>query len=114
MLGALFAAGLIAGGAVVPATALAAPKSCAGIGKQKIMSLKAENVSCAKARKVAKGWKRTGRSRGFGCGYYPVTNSKQIERVRCEKGDAVVTFRKRWIGTIPFPTYPPIQTPSVG
>jgi hypothetical protein len=34
--------------------------------------------------------------------------------VVCSKGDAIVKFRKRWVGEMPFPTYPPSQLPSVG
>ena len=64
------------------------------------------------ARKVATGWKRTGFSKGFRCGYHPIRNKKQIETVRCVKDDVVVTFKKRWIGTIPLPTCPPIQSPG--
>lgn len=103
---------LAAAATALPATASAAPKACDGVPKQKITRLKADKVSCATARKVATGWKRTGYSKGFDCGYYPIRNNKQIETVRCAKSDAVVTFKKRWIGTMPFPTYPPIQLPS--
>ncbi len=103
---------LVVGATALPATAATAPKACDGIPKQKISKLRADNVGCATARKVAKGWKRTGPSKGFDCGYYPITNSKQIESVRCEKDEAVVTFKKRWIGMMPFPTFGPILSPS--
>ncbi len=101
-------------GTAVSAPAAATPVTCDGVPKQRITNLRADNVSCTKARKVAIGWKRTGTSRGFACGYYPITNKKQIETVRCADDDALVTFKKRWIGTMPFPTYPPIQLPSAG
>jgi hypothetical protein len=107
-----FAVTLVATASALPASALASPNVCDGVPKQKITGLKAQQVSCAKARKVAMGWKRTGYSKGFSCGYYPIRNAKQIETVRCAKGDAVVTFKKRWVGTMPFPTFPPIQLPS--
>jgi hypothetical protein len=97
-----------------PAPAGAAFKDCTGVPAKKITKLRADGVGCAKARKVAKGWDRTGSSQGFGCGYYPIRNDKQIEKVVCSKDDATVKFSKRWVGTLPFPTYPPIQTPSVG
>lgn len=106
------AATVFAAGTAVTTTASAAPKACDGVPKQKITKLKADNVSCATARKVANGWKRTGASKGFACGYYPIRNTRQIETVRCSKDDAVVTFKKRWVGTMPLPTYPPIQLPS--
>lgn len=108
-----FAATLVAAATVLPATASAAATTCDGAPKQKITKLRAENVNCATARKVAKGWKRTGYSKGFSCGYYPIRNNRQIESVRCTKDDATVTFKKRWIGMMPLPTYPPIQMPSV-
>ena len=112
----IIVAGLAAAAVTVlaPAPASAAFKDCTGVPAKKITKLKADGVGCAKARKVAKGWDRTGASHGFRCGYYPVTNDKQIEKVECRKGDAVVKFRKRWVGEMPFPTYPPIQLPSVG
>ena len=108
-----FTATLVVAATALPAPASAAPKACDGVPKQKITKLKADNTSCATARKVAKGWKRTGPSKGFSCGYYPITNNKQIETVRCAKDEAIVTFKKRWIGPMPFPTLPPIQLPSV-
>jgi hypothetical protein len=109
-----FTATLVAAATAVPAPASAAPKACDGVPKQKITKLKADNTNCATARKVAKGWKRTGPSRGFDCGYYPITNKKQIETVRCAKDEAIVTFKKRWTGEMPFPTFPPIQLPFTG
>ena len=107
---ALGAATLLALGATA---ATAAPVSCTGVPAKKITNLKADGVGCGKARKVAKGWDRTGTSHGFSCGYYPITNGRQIEKVRCVKDDKTVKFRKRWVGEMPFPTYPPIQLPSV-
>jgi hypothetical protein len=110
----LLVAGLAAAAvtALVPAPASAAFTSCTGVPAKKITSLKADGVGCAKARKVAKGWDRTGPSHGFECGYYPITNDKQIEKVRCAKDEKVVKFKKRWMGEMPFPTFPPIQLPS--
>ena len=105
-----FAAAAVA--ALAPGSASADFTACAGVPAKKITKLKADGVGCGKARKVAKGWDRTGSSNGFGCGYYPITNDKQIEKVECRKGDAIVKFRKRWVGEMPFPTYPPIQLPS--
>jgi hypothetical protein len=100
--------------AVAPAHAGAALQSCTGVPAKKITNLKADGVGCAKARKVAKAWDRTGSARDFDCGYYPITNDKQIEKVLCTKDEKVVKFKKRWVGEMPFPTYGPILLPSVG
>ena len=100
--------------ALAPAAASAEFTACEGVPAKKITKLRADGVGCGKARKVAKGWDRTGPSQGFDCGYYPITNDKQIEKVVCRNDEQVVKFKKRWVGTMPFPTSPPIQMPSVG
>jgi hypothetical protein len=97
-----------------PGTATAAATDCGGIPAHKISRLKATGASCATARKVAKAWDRTGRKvRGFSCGYLPIKPGSHTEKVICRKDSAKITFKKRWVGAIPFPTYPPIQTPVV-
>src|SRR5215213_9229502 len=79
---------------LAPASASADFAACAGVPAKKITKLRADGVGCGKARQVAKGWDRTGRSNGFNCGYYPISNDEQIEKVDCRKGDAIVRFRK--------------------